>query len=195
MARAPWLEARCLRQLRQQSAVPRPSSREGQVSPERPLLAFEPRGHALGVHQPGEPAGSITPRAQPQPHHARQPPALERADIAKLEVKTRRPHSLDVVGDALHQPAIDTAHEPDSEVEVGGRRPAERRRQRGAFGNESAQLVSLRFGQREPEKRPDAVYLRRTGACQCCCTQPLGATGRHEKWTCTASRPSATFGS
>lgn len=165
------------------------------MRPKGSLFALEPGSHALRVHLPRQPHGSVAPGAQPQPHHVRQPPTLERPDVAKLEVKSGRPHLLQAVGHALNEAAIDAAHEPYREVEVGGRRPPECRRDGGACGNEWAQLFSLRLGQREPEERPNGLYLRRTGACQCCWTQPLGAIGRQAKWTWTASRPSAMFGS
>jgi hypothetical protein len=105
------------------------------MGPECSLLGGESSVDALLLDLSREPGQGLEARAQPEPHHPDHAPALEGAEVTKLEVEAGWSPDRNPVGDALDKCAIDGAYESNGEMQVGGGRPAELRRGFGAGGN------------------------------------------------------------
>jgi len=140
------------------------------------LLARQLGRDADRVDQGGEPRQILDPGADAEPDHARQPAALESADLTKPDLKTSRPSILDQVRDAQHAVRLDGADEANGQMEVGRRRPAKLRRGGCTAFEKPGQRGTLLVGQGQPEEGP---YFLRTVGFQFSCTQVLGAVGRH----------------
>jgi hypothetical protein len=111
-----------------------------------------------------------------EPHDADGPPALERSNLAELQLKAAERQRFEAPCDLVHDFAPDAADETDRQVEILGRRPAKLWRSRRASGEVRPELVALGLGHRKPEERAD--LQRRAGFFQFAGAQLLGAVGR-----------------
>jgi hypothetical protein len=130
---------------------------------------------AFSLHRRCQHTRPVRPSTEPEPHHTHRSPAPECADLAHLQLETGECQAGKTVGDFFDHPSIDAADKADCEVEVRGRRPPEVRCRPGAKGDESSQLIALRLGHRQPEKRSNS---QRAGVFQCSRAHVLGRVGR-----------------
>src|SRR6266851_8467172 len=163
----------------------------------RSLLARQSGGLALGVNPAGKRRQRPRARTQALPYHAHQPPSLERAEVAELEIEGAKAKVDQPIGDPFDETTIGAADESDRQMQVVGGRPTKARRHLRTRRKETAQDRTLLLRHRQPEERPDAFcgrYLRAGAFVQCVGTHELGAVGRQPKCVLTESMPSATFG-
>jgi hypothetical protein len=109
------------------------------VSAEWSRLGGKSGFDALVLHLGREPGQGLEARAQPEPHHPDEAPALERAEVAELEVEGGWSSVRNSIDDPFDEGAIDAADESNCQVQIGGRRPAELGRGFGASGNKGGQ--------------------------------------------------------
>ena len=157
--------------------IPWPGARKREMRLKRTSIGLQPDPYALRLDLRCKLAGLIGARAELQPDHADEPPALERSDLAQLELQATQRQAFQPPGDLVHHLALDAADEPDRQVQVLGRRPAKLRCNRRARREEWPQPRALRVRQGEPQERAD--FQRRAGFLQFVGTQLLGAVGRH----------------
>ena len=109
------------------------------MSAEWSLLGGKSGFDALVLNLSCESGQGLEARAQPEPHHPDEATALERAEVAELEVEGGWSSVRKSVDDPLDERAIDASDESNGEVQIGGRRPAELGRGFGASGNKGGQ--------------------------------------------------------
>src|SRR5260370_4795296 len=158
--------------------------------------ARQPGGLALAVNPAGKRRQRPRAGRQPLPYRAPQPPSLERAEVAELEIEGAQANVDQPIGDPFDEPTIGAPDESDRQVQIVGGRPTKARRHLRTRRKETAQDRALLLRHRQSEERPDAFcgrYLRAGAFVQCAGTHELGAVGRHPKCVLTESMPSATF--
>src|SRR5438270_4629779 len=156
-------------------------------------LRLEPIAYALRLDEVRHPGGLLRSGAEPEPDDPRHRPALECSELRELEVERAWLGSGDALGDCFRDRDIDLAEEPDRQMQVRRRRPAEGARDPLACGHVVGEGPTMLLGQGQPEERS---YLQRPARipgffAQWTGAQELGAVGRQPNCELTESMPAA----
>ena len=120
-----------------------------------PRLRLETGANAFGFDRRGERSALSLAGRQSNPDNAGQTRALERPDLAELQLETGRLSVSDAIGDRLRNSLFQVAKEANRDVQLLIERPAKLRCERGAPVEVALEMRPMLLGQRQPEERAD----------------------------------------
>ena len=125
------------------------------MGPKRPLLRLQAHLPAGVLDLDGQLARGLDAGRDPEPEHALQAAAAECAHPVQAELERRRVDRLQQGPQRPEPDFVHVAEEPQREVEVGGRHPAELGIGCRAPLEIRGQAGAVRLGQRDADERPD----------------------------------------